>query len=61
MHFGVRLTRFLMPAFADDALALHDDAAHARIGMTGVQPALRQFDRALHHPGVEGSEHGAEV
>ena len=41
-HFRMRLTGALMPAVADDFLAMRDDAADAWVGLGGAKPALRK-------------------
>ena len=51
----MRLAPLAMPAFADDALALRDHAADARIRMIRVAAELRELDRAPHHAVVDSN------
>ena len=45
---GMRFTRALVPAFADDLLPARHDAADARIGLGGVEPAFGKLECARH-------------
>src|SRR5690606_13798900 len=47
---------FAVPAFADDALIAHDDAADAGIGMVGVAPERSELERVAHHAPIERGE-----
>ena len=48
VHFGMRLPRALVKAFADDRAFAHDDAADARIRRRRVQAARGELERARH-------------
>ena len=47
-HFRVRPARALVPAFADDAAVVNDDAAHARVGCRRVEPPGGKLERPRH-------------
>jgi hypothetical protein len=55
-HFRVRLAGTLVPAFADDFIAMCNHAADARIGLRGEQAAYGQAQGARHHYVIGGGE-----
>ena len=57
-HFRVRPALALVPAGADDLVALRDHAADHRIGLGGVRAALGQAQGAGHHGVVGRGERG---
>jgi hypothetical protein len=48
-HFRVRLAGTLVPAFADDFIAMCNHAADARIGLRGEQATFGKAQGARHH------------
>ena len=58
VHFGMRLAGTLVPALADDFVAVRDHAADARIGLRGEQTLLGQAQRTRHVTMVGGAERG---
>ena len=60
MDLGVGLPGAFVPALPHHALAVGDDAAHARIGLSGVQAAFGQAQRLRHvHSIDDGESHGS--
>ena len=55
-HFGVGLAGTFMPAFAEHAAAVGDDAADHRIGVGGETAAFGQLQRAGHVGVVVGGK-----
>jgi hypothetical protein len=60
-RLGVRLAGAPVPALADDPPVAHDDRADARIGRGGVEPELRQLQRAAHVLMVGLGEHAGTI
>ena len=58
VHFGMRRTGALMPAFAYHFSIAHNDAADARIGAGAIEPLLCQTQCLGHEAMVGGREHG---
>lgn len=61
IDLGVRFTTLLMPAFADDVVATHDDTADARIRMRGETAAPRELHRARHETVIASAETGCKT
>jgi hypothetical protein len=56
IRFGVRSSRFFVPAFADDAAVPRKHAADARIRRGRIQPVFGERQRTPHHGVVERRE-----
>lgn len=57
MHFGVRLTGPDVPALPHHAAVTHHQAPYSRVRGRGVEPALRELQRASHEGVVGSGEH----
>src|SRR5258706_1489118 len=56
-NFGVRTACFLVPALADDRLALREHAADARVRRRRIKAFFGKRERPRHHGAVEIGKH----